>query len=129
VSESEAPKPSDRAFIVGALAEDKGVAVLRQRGEGAPVEAGVIRNVRDGEPIVGELVSLKPTREGSRVCDIEVHVDHTRAGLPLDRTRAGLPLDARPAAADESLKGPTRVNNDAFRDGWDRIFQRRSDLN
>lgn len=81
--------------------------MLRQRGEGAPVEAGLVRNVREGEPIVGELVSLKPSDEGSRLCDVEVHVDNRPKGH----------------------KGPTRVANDSYRHGWDEIFGERKDLN
>ena len=105
---SEDPKPKDRALILGEVG-NKGIAVLRQRGEGAPVEAGVVRNVREGEPIVGELVTLKPSDDGSRLCDVEVHVDN--------RPNAG------------THKGPTRVASDSYRDGWDEIFGKRKDLN
>jgi hypothetical protein len=90
----------DRALVLGELPQQKGVAVLRQRGEDAPVEAGVVRPTREGEPIVGELVTLRPTTEGSPLCDVEVHVD------------------ARPGAH----KGPARVANDEFRNGWERVF-------
>ncbi|MBI2395408.1 MAG: hypothetical protein HYV09_37915 [Deltaproteobacteria bacterium] len=96
-------KKRDRAVIVGELAEKKGLAVLRQRGEDAPVEAGVVRGVREGEPITGELVNLKPTAEDPRVCDVEVlH-------------------DARPAAA-AAHAGPARVASEAYRSGWDALF-------
>lgn len=99
---AEEPKPKDRAVVLGEV-ENRGLAVLRQRGEGAPVEAGLVRSVREGEPIVGELVSLKPTEGNPRICDVEVHVDN------------------RPPAH----KGPTRVATDAYRDGWDEIFGKR----
>lgn len=106
----ETTKKRDRAVIVGELAEKKGLAVLRQRGEDAPVEAGVVRGVREGEPITGELVNLKPTAEDPRVCDVEVlH-------------------DARPAA---THAGPARVASEAYRSGWDALFGQRpsGDLN
>ena len=97
------PKPTaDRALVVAELPEQKGVAVLRQRGEGAPIEAGVVRAVKEGEPIVGELVSLKPTSEGSPLCDVEVHVDARHAG-------------------------PARVASNAYRSGWDEVFGRPDD--
>lgn len=102
--------PRDRALILGELAEQKGLAILRQRDENAPVEAGVVRKVREGEPIVGELVSLTPAAESSRdlpLCDVKVHVD----------TRA-LTGDARPAAH----KGPPRVASESYRSGWDALF-------
>lgn len=89
--------------MVGELPENKGVAVLRQRSDDAPVEAGIVRSVREGEPIVGELVTLKPTEGNPRLCDVEVHVD------------------ARPPAQ-PSHKGPARVASDAYRTGWDEIF-------
>lgn len=101
---SDAEK-KDRAFVLGELpasSGDKHVAVLRQRGEGAPIEAGVVRPMKEGEPITGELVTLKPTTEDARLCDVEVH------------------HDARPKA--KSHAGPSRVSTDEYRDGWDEIF-------
>jgi len=91
----------DRALIVGETA-DKHVAVLRQRGEGAPVEAGLVRPLKDGEPITGELVTLKPTTENARLCDVEVH------------------HDARPKVKEHA--GPSRASTDAYRTGWEEIF-------
>jgi hypothetical protein len=79
---------------------EKHVAVLRQRGEGAPIEAGVVRPMKEGQPITGELVTLKPTAEDARLCDVEVH------------------HDARP----KTHKGPSRVATDEYREGWDQIF-------
>ena len=90
---------ADKALVLGEL-QNKGIAVLRQRSDDAPVEAGLVRKVKDGEPIVGELVTLKPTEEGSRLCDVEVHVDN------------------RPATA----KGPAKVASDAYRSGWEALF-------
>lgn len=98
----EKPKTAtDRALILGELAEQKGVAILRQRSEDAPVEAGVVRKVREGEPITGELVSLTPSAEDSPLCDVKVH------------------FDARPEG---SHKGPPRVATSAYRSGWDALF-------
>jgi hypothetical protein len=94
----------DRALILGELPSAEGpkqVAVLRQRGEGAPIEAGLVRPMKEGEPITGELVTLQPTAEGSRLCDVEVH------------------HDARPP---RTHAGPSRVSTDEYRDGWDQIF-------
>ena len=96
----------DRALIlgvVGELPEQKGVAILRQRAEGAPIEAGIVRKVREGEPIVGELVTLKPTSEGSPLCDVEVHLD-------------------APSGSRTPTKGPARVASNAYRSGWDEVF-------
>ena len=95
----EAPK-RDRALVLGELPDTKALAILRQRGEGAPVEAGIVRSLREGEPITGEVVSLKPTAEGSPLCDVEVHLDRSQM----------------------THKGPARVASQAYRKGWDEVF-------
>jgi hypothetical protein len=102
----------DRALIVGETA-DKHVAVLRQRGEGAPIEAGLVRPMKEGEPITGELVTLKPTAEQSPLCDVEVH------------------HDARPQNLQKAHAGPSRVSTEEYRSGWDQIFgaKHANDLN
>lgn len=98
------PPPSgtkrDRALVLGQLPDQKALAVLRQRGEDAPVEAGIVRSLREGEPITGEVVSLKPTAEGSPLCDVEVHLDRSQM----------------------THKGPARVASPAYRSGWDAVF-------
>jgi hypothetical protein len=93
-------RPRDRAVILGPVEGDKGLAVLRQRAEGAPVEAGIVKPLEEGRPIAGEVVRLKPTAEDPRVCDVEVHLD--RRGV--------------------AHKGPARVATNAYRDGWDALF-------
>ncbi len=95
----EKPK-RDRALVLGELPDKKSLAILRQRGEDAPVEAGIVRSLREGEPITGELVSLKPTAEGSPLCDVEVHLDRSQI----------------------THKGPARVATQAYRKGWDDVF-------
>jgi hypothetical protein len=111
VSDDAQNKGRDRALILGELAEQKGLAVLRQRGEDAPVEAGVLRGVREGEPLAGELVSLTPSTEDPRVCDVKVHVDA--------RPPSSGPLSRENRTAHH---GPARVSNQAYRSGWDALF-------
>ena len=81
-----------------AVTEDgQGLHVLRKRGD--TIEAGLVRAAREGQPLHGELVRLRP-REGTPLLDVEVlH-------------------DARPRA----LGRPPKVATKAFRSGWDRIF-------
>lgn len=101
----DAKKPGgDRAFVLGETSDKKGLAVLRQRADDAPVEAGVVRALREGEPITGEVVSLTPQKDEPRLCDVKVH------------------LDARPKPEAAGHKGPPRVASEQYRDGWDRLF-------
>lgn len=85
-------------FVYGKTEPDEGLRVLRARPNG-DVEVGQLRSVREGQPIHGELVALRP-REGSPLIDVQVlH-------------------DARPPATGR----PAKVATAAFRAGWDRIF-------
>lgn len=90
-------------MIVGEIGSDdhKAFAVLRRRSADAPVEAGLLRGLREGQPIVGEVVKLTQTDAASPVLDVDVQV---------------------PAPAALAHKGPTRVTSDAYRSGWDEIF-------
>lgn len=94
--------PAEDVILPHARTEDgAGLHVLRKRGE--VIEAGVVRAMREGQPIHGELVKLAQ-REGTPLFDVEVlH-------------------DARRDAATAGLGRPARVSNAKFREGWDRIF-------
>lgn len=96
--------PEDVLLPHARTEDGAGVHVLRKRGE--VIEAGVVRAMREGQPIHGELVKLAQ-REGTPLFDVEVlH-------------------DARSEAA-RSLGRPARVSNAKFREGWDRIFGERA---
>ena len=113
--------------MLGELPDQKGVAILRQRGEDAPVEAGILRGVRDGEPLVSELVSLTPTEQDPRLCDVKVHVDaRPRLDASGDAAASGQAPRGREGAAH---KGPARVTSSAYRTGWEALFggSRRTD--
>ncbi len=88
--------PAEDVLLPHAVTEDgQGLHVLRKRGEA--VEAGVVRAVRDGQPLHGDLVRLSH-REGTPLFDVEV----------LHTTR--------------TLGRPPQVATKKFRDGWDRVF-------
>ena len=91
---------------MGAAPDGSALAVLRQRAEGAPVEAGVVRPLQDGQPIVGEVVRLKPRQETPLLCDVEVALASPRGATASPR------------------KGPAKVNSSAYKDGWERVFTR-----
>jgi hypothetical protein len=93
-------------------ADGAGVHVLRAREE--RVEAGELRALQEGKPVVGEIVSLKPRPENPRICDVEQSY----------------------APGVGKKKGPAQVANDRYRDNWDEIFgkskaasPKRTDLN
>ncbi|MEZ4221646.1 MAG: hypothetical protein R3B13_12015 [Polyangiaceae bacterium] len=110
--EADAPKPlapatsEDVVIVGGRSADGSGTNVLRLR-EGR-VEAGQLRQLEQGKPIVGEVVSLTPRAEQPNVCDVKVEY-------------------APPVAASESRKGPAQVATASYRDNWDAIWKRSDD--
>ena len=102
-----AEKPSDVVLIHGVTDDRRGYKVLRAR-EGT-LEAGAVRPLEHGKPIVGEVVKLKPRENCPLVCDVEVDVPR----LETERAARG--------------KGPAKVANDAYRKNWDAIWARRDD--
>jgi len=71
---------------------------------------GVMRPLKHGEPIMsGEVLSVKPRKDGTPVCDVE-SID-----IPGQSVCAN-------CCHEESHKGPAKVTTRAYRSGWDRIF-------
>ncbi len=111
-SEVEVAKPSDVA-LVHAVTDDGAVHVIRRRGE--RLEAGALKPLREGAPIQGEVVSLRP-REGSPLlCDVEVHYSP-----PAQPGAATAKSSSKPGRA--RRKGPAQVATDSYRDNWDSIW-------
>jgi hypothetical protein len=103
-----APKPSDTLLIHG-VSDDGALAVLRARED--RVEAGVVRPLKEGQAVLGELVRLKPRPEFPLVCDVEVT----------------LPSQVPPAAtptAKLSHGGPAQVATPKYRENWDAIWSK-----
>lgn len=94
----------DVAFVYGQ--GQNGTHILRRRSETSPVEAGVLRPLREGKPIDGEVVSLTPRRDAPLLFDV-------KSELP----------DPHPTRAPG--EGPVQVASDAYRKGWDAIWGRR----
>ena len=106
------PQP-DVVLIHGVTPDGGGLRVIRHRN--AQLEAGAIRPVRQGQPVYGELVRLKPRESCPLICDVEVQ-------LPAPAARA----ECEPAAktADAARKGPPQVVSDRYRSNWDMIWNR-----
>lgn len=103
-SPSTAPaKPKEKQDVVllgPPTADGAGVHVLRAREE--RIEAGELRALEEGRPVVGEVVSLRPREGNPRVCDVEDSF-------------------ATPSAS-AARKGPAQVATSAYREGWDQVF-------
>ena len=96
-------KPKDKQDVVllgPPTADGAGVHVLRAREE--RIEAGELRALEEGRPVVGEVVSLRPREGNPRVCDVQ------------DSFAAPSSPGAR--------KGPAQVATSAYREGWDQVF-------
>lgn len=105
---SEAAK-SDTVLIHGVSEDGQSLAVLRARDD--RVEAGIVRKVKDGEPLMGELLRLKPRPELPLLCDVEVAMK--APSLP------------ESAARKLSHGGPAQVATASYRANWDAIWSKK----
>lgn len=103
-----APKASDTMLIHGVSSDGESLAVLRARED--RVEAGVVRKVKDGETVLGELVRLKPRADFPLLCDVEVDVPS--------------PVSGSKSAPKLSHGGPAQVATDRYRANWDAIWSK-----
>lgn len=94
----------DVALIHG-VESDGTVHIIRRRDE--RLEAGALRPVKEGSPIHGELVSLKPRKHMPLLCDVKVHYQPPRQ---------------EPAQQSSRRKGPAQVATDRYRANWDSIW-------
>lgn len=105
---------ADVALLAGPTADGKGVTVLRaKRGR---LEAGEVRPLEPGKPIVGEVVSLKPRKSFPLLCDVETHVD-VQAAVAQPRPREST------VESKVHRSGPPQVASDAYRRNWDAIYR------
>jgi hypothetical protein len=99
--------PKDVVFVRGPTEDGRGVGIVRLRED--RIETGELREAKEGQPIVGELVKLEQRPEHERLYDVEVLARGPAASAP--RTD-----EAR------THKGPLRVTSDSYRAGWDAVF-------
>jgi len=108
----------DTMLIHGISDDGQALAVLRAREN--RIEAGVVRQLKDGEALMGELVRLTPRPEQPLVCDVQVE-------LPSPIAKA----TATPAQK-LSHGGPAQVATPSYRANWDAIWskpKKRAELN
>ena len=105
-------KSKDAILIHGVSQDGETMAVLRARED--RVEAGVLRAVKDGQPVTGEVLKLTPRPEFPLLCDVEVQV-------PAGAINATGGSDA-PARAPRGR--PAQVATDTYRENWDAIWRK-----
>ncbi|HYQ40976.1 MAG TPA: hypothetical protein VER11_03385 [Polyangiaceae bacterium] len=106
------PATPDVALIHGVTPDGEGLKILRARGD--RLELGAVRPLRDGAPITGEVVTLKPRSNFPALCDVETHFK------PPDTAGDRQEL----AAAVAPRTGPAQVATDEYRRNWDAIWNR-----
>ena len=99
----------DVAIVCGK--DERGIHILRRRSEDAPVEAGVVRPLADGQHISGEVISMRRREDAPHLYDVTTELD-TAVSEP-----------AQPG------DGPAQVASDSYRRGWDEIWGRRHYVN
>jgi hypothetical protein len=105
-----APAPSSDVALVHRITPDGAVHVIRRRGN--QLEAGALQPLREGVPIQGEVVSLRPRENCPVLCDVDVLYTPPVTAKPAPGVRAG----------SERRKGPAQVATDDYRDNWDSIW-------
>ena len=104
------PTSPDVALIHG-VTPDGGFQILRARDN--RLELGAVRPLREGVPISGEVVKLRPRENCPVLCDVEVQLEAPRP-----------PTDRQVSAAEASIArtGPAQVATDEYRKNWDAIW-------
>jgi hypothetical protein len=106
-----AQESSDVALIHGPTADGEGLQILRARGD--RLEIGAVRPLRDGAPITGEVITLRPRPSFPALCDVEVSYQPPSPSSDTQPPRAALSHD-----------GPAQVATDDYRKNWDAIWSR-----
>jgi hypothetical protein len=108
-SPAPAESSADVALIHGVTPDGAGLQIIRAREN--RLEVGAIRPIREGVPITGEVVTLRPRPSFPALCDVETHFKPP--ALPSDRQEPRAAL-AHP--------GPAQVTTEDYRRNWDAIW-------
>jgi hypothetical protein len=109
-------KRRDAILIHGVSEDGESMAVLRARED--RLEAGILRTVKPGKPVEGELLKLTPRPEFPLVCDVEVQ-------LPAGTINAAGGSDQADAAGMRDGRGrPAQVATESYRENWDAIWRK-----
>jgi hypothetical protein len=119
-SVSKTPTPqtaTDVALIHGVAPDGDGFQIVRAREN--RLELGVVRPLREGAPITGEVVTLRPRPNFPALCDVETHYKPALPAAPADAKDTAPPLLA-------ARTGPAQVATDEYRRNWDAIWSKPS---
>jgi len=105
-----AAAPAPDVALVHRVTPDGTVHVIRRRGD--QLEAGALQPLREGAPIQGEVLSLRPRENFPLLCDVDVLYTPPAAAKPA----------ATPITRGARRKGPAQVATDEYRDNWDSIW-------
>lgn len=108
-----APSVPDVALVHGVTPDGEGLQIVRARGD--RLELGAVRPLREGAPITGEVVTLRPRANFPALCDVETHFKPAEPAS--DRREPAQPAVAR-------RTGPAQVATDEYRRNWDAIWNR-----
>ena len=116
VKSAEGPAPkakrkTDRVLIQGISESGDAMAVLRARED--RIEAGIVRPVKEGTPVEGELLRLRPHKDYPLLCDVDVE-------LPAGTVNATGASEHK-----TSHNGPAQVATDSYRENWDAIWKKK----
>lgn len=107
-TEPPPPPKEDVVFVHSAAPGGEGFRVIRKRED--TLEIGEIRAAKEGQPLHGDLVRLKPREESDRLFDVETLVSR-------EETQRALP----------ARSGPAQVATTSYREGWEAIFGQREE--
>lgn len=115
-SDDQSGKPSpgvakEDVVLIHGVTEEGDLRVLRKRDD--RLEFGAVRPLKEGVPIVGEVVRLTPRPGFPLLCDVETAFT-VPVPTPVDDV-ASLPT---------RRKGPAQVASDQYRRNWDVIWKR-----
>jgi len=112
----------DLIFPIAPPRPDGGQGIVRLRGpadapEPAQIQTGVLYPVEHGQPLHGGLL-LSLTKEGQGLRVVEEHGS-------VGENQSGVTDHAISQAEFEARSGPAQVATVAYREGWDRVFNRK----
>lgn len=102
-------KSEDVVLLHGRTDDGEGHLVLRKRGD--TLALGEVRPMREGKPIRGEVVRLKPRADAPYLADVEVLHEPASASASSETQGETAPRT-----------GPAQVATPAYRAGWSSIF-------
>lgn len=92
----------DVAIVFDRTEDRQGLRILRRRSDRHAPEIGEVHPLREGKPITGEVISLRPRRDIQWLYDVKTELPEP--------------------TEDRALSGPAQVATRAYRRGWEAVF-------